>query len=69
MYRMANGGGFSVRVSPLIHIVNKPLIFYFISSILDLNIPVCGVAAFLVFMFLRLRTPQGTIREKLARID
>ncbi|KAJ7267576.1 iron permease [Mycena haematopus] len=34
-----------------------------------LNIPICGVAAILVIVFLRLRTPSGTLREKLARID
>ncbi|KAJ6482238.1 major facilitator superfamily domain-containing protein [Mycena vulgaris] len=34
-----------------------------------LNVPICGVAAVLVILFLRLQTPAGTLREKLARID
>ncbi|KAL0954049.1 hypothetical protein HGRIS_005201 [Hohenbuehelia grisea] len=34
-----------------------------------LNIPVCGVAATFVVVFLRLRTPSGTLREKLNRMD
>ncbi|KAF8143101.1 iron permease [Mycena galopus ATCC 62051] len=34
-----------------------------------LNIPVCAVAALLVFLFLRLRTPGGSLRERFARID
>ncbi|KAF7362520.1 Iron permease [Mycena venus] len=34
-----------------------------------LNIPICGAAALLVVLFLRLRTPAGTLREKLGRID
>ncbi|KAJ6482029.1 major facilitator superfamily domain-containing protein [Mycena vitilis] len=34
-----------------------------------LNIPICGLAAILVILFLRLRTPPGTLREKFARID
>ncbi|KAF7362515.1 Iron permease [Mycena venus] len=38
-------------------------------SLIDLNIPICGAAALLVVLFLRLRTPAGTLREKLGRID
>ncbi|KAJ6472376.1 major facilitator superfamily domain-containing protein [Mycena vitilis] len=34
-----------------------------------LNLPICGLAAILVFFFLRLRTPPGTLREKFALID
>ncbi|KAJ6515187.1 iron permease [Mycena vitilis] len=34
-----------------------------------LNIPICGLAAILVILFLRLRTPPGTLREKFARVD
>ncbi|KAK7050204.1 iron permease [Favolaschia claudopus] len=34
-----------------------------------LNVPICGVAAALVSVFLRLRTPAGTLGEKLRRID
>ncbi|KAH9936927.1 iron permease [Amylocystis lapponica] len=34
-----------------------------------LNIPICGVAAFLIVLFLRVRTPPGTLVEKFKRID
>ncbi|KZT20290.1 iron permease [Neolentinus lepideus HHB14362 ss-1] len=34
-----------------------------------LNIPICGFAALLVMVFLQLRTPPGTFREKLRRMD
>lgn len=34
-----------------------------------LNLPIAGVAAALVAAFLRLKTPPGTLREKLARMD
>ncbi|KAJ3557853.1 hypothetical protein NM688_g1245 [Phlebia brevispora] len=34
-----------------------------------LNLPICGVAAALVFLFLRLRTPSGSFREKITRMD
>lgn len=37
--------------------------------ITDLNIPLSGIAALLVVCFLRLRTPGGSVTEKLARID
>lgn len=36
---------------------------------LDLNLPLSGGAAILVFMFLNLRTPAGSMSEKLSRID
>jgi hypothetical protein len=35
----------------------------------DLNIPVCGFAGILVFSFLRLRTPTGTLKEKMRQMD
>ncbi|PSR76338.1 hypothetical protein PHLCEN_2v8512 [Hermanssonia centrifuga] len=35
----------------------------------DLNLPVTGLAAVLVFACLKLRTPPGTLREKLGRMD
>lgn len=35
----------------------------------DLNLPVSGVAALLVVLFLKLRTPEGSLLEKLARMD
>ncbi|KAF8587989.1 iron permease [Ramaria rubella] len=34
-----------------------------------LNIPVCGIVAILVFFFLRLRTPTGAFKDKMARMD
>ncbi|KAJ3556504.1 hypothetical protein NM688_g1993 [Phlebia brevispora] len=34
-----------------------------------LNLPICGVAAAFVLAFLKLRTPAGTLREKILRID
>ncbi|KAF7313378.1 MFS domain-containing protein [Mycena chlorophos] len=34
-----------------------------------LNLPICGLAMLLVFFFLRVRTPPGTISEKLGRVD
>ncbi|OSC98516.1 iron permease [Trametes coccinea BRFM310] len=34
-----------------------------------LNLPLSGVAFFLVAIFLRVRTPGGSLREKLSRID
>ncbi|KIP05973.1 hypothetical protein PHLGIDRAFT_73402 [Phlebiopsis gigantea 11061_1 CR5-6] len=34
-----------------------------------LNLPVSGVAALLVVLFLKLRTPEGSLLEKLARMD
>ncbi|KAF7794628.1 hypothetical protein EIP86_005764 [Pleurotus ostreatoroseus] len=34
-----------------------------------LNLPICGLAAILVFVFLRLHTPEGLLRDKFARID
>ncbi|GBE78466.1 Efflux pump FUS6 [Sparassis crispa] len=34
-----------------------------------LNLPICGVVVFLVLIFLRLRSPPGTLKEKLQTID
>ncbi|KAL7279441.1 hypothetical protein ACG7TL_007283 [Trametes sanguinea] len=34
-----------------------------------INLPLAGVAFILVAVFLRVRTPEGTLREKLARVD
>ncbi|EKM52295.1 uncharacterized protein PHACADRAFT_176318 [Phanerochaete carnosa HHB-10118-sp] len=34
-----------------------------------LNLPISGVAAALVFFFLHLKTPEGTFREKISRMD
>jgi hypothetical protein len=35
----------------------------------DLNIPLSGIAALLVVCFLRLKTPGGSVTQKLRRID
>jgi len=35
----------------------------------DLNLPLSAIAILLVFFFLTLRTPQESLREKLARMD
>jgi len=35
----------------------------------DLNLPIAGVAFVLVLFFLRVRTPPGSLREKVAKID
>ncbi|KAF7367019.1 Iron permease [Mycena sanguinolenta] len=34
-----------------------------------LNIPICALAALLVFLFLRLRAPAGTMKERFVKID
>lgn len=34
-----------------------------------LNLPICGLAALLVAIFLRLRTPYIPLRDKLLRMD
>ena len=36
---------------------------------LDLNLPLIGLAFALVLVFLRVRTPPGTIKSKLSRLD
>ncbi|TFY81266.1 hypothetical protein EWM64_g2741 [Hericium alpestre] len=61
VYTMASGIGPVVGGS-LAERGNWRWIFY-------LNIPICGLAAALVLVFLNLRTPAGTIQEKLRRID
>ena len=38
-------------------------------SVPDLNLPLAGIAFVLVAVFLRVRTPPGTFREKMARVD
>ncbi|KAH8985667.1 major facilitator superfamily domain-containing protein [Lactarius akahatsu] len=35
----------------------------------DLNLPICAFNATLVLLFMRLRTPHATLREKLSKID
>lgn len=36
---------------------------------LDLNLPLAGIGFILVALFLRVRTPPGSLWEKLSRID
>lgn len=40
-----------------------------IHALLDLNIPLTSIAFALVFFCLKVRTPEGSVREKLSRID
>ena len=40
-----------------------------ISRPVDLNLPISGVSAALVLIFLKLRTPAGTFKEKFGRMD
>jgi hypothetical protein len=63
---MANGDGFSVSS------LSQIWLFVILSELLfmsDLNIPLCGLAAFLVLVCLDLRIPAGTFWEKLNRVD
>ena len=39
------------------------------SRVLDLNLPLAGIAFVLVAVFLRVKTPEGSMRDKLARVD
>jgi hypothetical protein len=64
----ASGGGFSVRQyssQPISQASIGPITI----SIADLNIPVCGLVAALVLFSVRLKTPGGTLKEKLGRMD
>lgn len=51
--------------------VIRSLSLYLHSVILysDLNLPLTGVAFGLVFIFLKVRTPEGSIKAKLQRVD
>ncbi|KAH9962072.1 major facilitator superfamily domain-containing protein [Lactifluus volemus] len=40
-----------------------------VGPVIDLNLPICALTASLVLLFLRLRTPPATLREKLSKID
>jgi hypothetical protein len=39
------------------------------SSRIDLNLPICGLTMLLVFLFLNLRTPSGSVATKFKKID
>lgn len=37
--------------------------------ITDLNIPIAGAAAILVVLFMKMKKPEGTLKQKLAKMD
>lgn len=41
----------------------------FIDRYTDLNLPISGVALFLVVFFLRVKAPEGSLKDKIAKID
>jgi hypothetical protein len=41
----------------------------FITQILDINLPICGISAIVAAIFLDLPIPPGTMREKVSRMD
>ncbi len=53
--------------------VRQRLMASFLLAILtlssDMNLPLTGIAFGLVWIFLRVRTPEGSIKGKLARVD
>lgn len=61
--RKRRGAGFSVRTEREFR--QKPIL----TDALDLNLPVTGVAFTLVFFFLSVKTPEGSITAKLKRVD
>lgn len=62
----ANGAGCSVSLESG---TSAPLLTVIFTRNADLNLPITGFAAVLVVVFMKLRTPTGTLREKLARMD
>jgi hypothetical protein len=34
-----------------------------------INLPLCGLAMLAVLFYLRVRTPPGTVKEKMAKVD
>lgn len=50
-------------------LLSSVVIMYQRLSPQDLNLPITGVAALFIVLFLKLPTPPGTFREKLARMD
>lgn len=65
MRSAVNGDGFSVRTWHPVRFHHKLTT----SSIIDLNLPLTGLAAILVVATLKLKTPGGSFREKLLRMD
>jgi hypothetical protein len=35
----------------------------------DMNLPICGVAMLVVFLFLQLKTPRESFRAKIVKLD
>ena len=60
---MVNGDGYFVTTS------SSRLAPRVDSFLVDLNLPLTGVAAILVLVYLKLRTPRGSFREKVSRMD
>lgn len=56
------GAGCSVRAAPSAAYAHA-------HALADLNLPLSGIALVLVWFFLRVRTPPGSMRSKLAQID
>ena len=56
------GDGYSVSCSLCLTTVND-------ACSEDLNLPLTGIAFVLVLFFLRVRTPPGSVREKLSKLD
>ena len=58
-----NGDGYFVTTS------FRKLAPHIDTFLVDLNLPLTGVAAILVLVYLKLRTPGGSLREKVSRMD
>lgn len=39
------------------------------NQLVDLNLPICGICAALVFVYLQLKVPHGTFKEKILSLD
>ncbi len=63
--RTAFGDGYSVSYLTTVLYLCQAGIY----AVVDLNLPIAAIAALLVVTCLHLRTPTGTVREKLGRID
>ena len=60
------GVGFSVSHTQFeLYLVQEPDIKF----ILDINLPLCAICFALVLFFLKVRTPPGSVKDKLSKID
>ena len=59
-----HGVGFSVGHTKSEHLVLEADI-----DILDINLPLCAICFALVLFFLKVRTPPGSVKDKLSKID